>query len=386
MTTDPIRAYERRFAEMRQAHDARAFWMGRVGLYVVLKALGVGENDRVGLCGFGCLGTVEALTRLRARPVFLDVDRHLNINAKSLGTLEIPLKVLVIQHTFGMPADLDALAAWATRHGAIVVEDCCHAFGSRWSGKPVGSFGVAAIYSTQWGKSFSTGQGGMLTVQDPDLLGEVDRIIADEAVHPSAKEAASLAAQRVAFRWLVTPTTRRALRGIYGFLCDRGILSGSEPTSDDLFGPAPGFVRRLSPSQARVGLKQLARWPEIEEVRRQAARIAHDRLRAVGIGVETTDDRADPVHLRIPIWTAKKPDILSAAERARIDIAGWYCSPAHPLAGAALGPLNYETGDCLVAETAFEQVVTLPTRPPLTGRQLDAALQILQDPTQSAVK
>ncbi len=174
----PIKAYERAFANLVQVPESRAFSLGRMGLYVVLKALGVGPGDRVGICGYTCLSVVEAVLRTGADCEFLDVDEWLNVSPDSLKRLPPGrIKVLITQYTFGIPSRLDETLAWAETNGVPVVEDCCHALGSRWDERPVGSFGEAAIYSSQWGKSYSTGQGGMLTINDPALLIEVDSVL-----------------------------------------------------------------------------------------------------------------------------------------------------------------------------------------------------------------
>src|SRR5213594_1459050 len=113
MPANPIEQFEAAFADYQEAAAARAFWMGRIGLYAVLKALGVGQDDRVGICSYTCVGVVEAVTRLRARPVFLDVDRHMNISTAALEQQAQPLKALVLQHTFGVPCDLKRSLEWA---------------------------------------------------------------------------------------------------------------------------------------------------------------------------------------------------------------------------------------------------------------------------------
>ena len=246
MARDAVRHFEEAFAECQEAVAARAFWMGRVGLYALLRALGVGQGDRVGICSFTCVGVVEAVTRLRATPVFLDVDEHLNVAPAALERLTAPLKALVLQYTFGVPSQLDAALAWAERQKVPVVEDCCHALDATWDGKRVGTYGVGALFAFEWGKPFSAGQGGMVTFQDAGLAREVDRIIAADAVDPKWHEAASLSLQRPLYRWLVTPRTRRMLRSGYRWAARRGLISGLQPRSDQLIGEAEGFFKLCS--------------------------------------------------------------------------------------------------------------------------------------------
>ncbi|MFQ5807707.1 MAG: DegT/DnrJ/EryC1/StrS family aminotransferase [Phycisphaerae bacterium] len=379
MARDAVRQFEAAFAEYQGAAAARAFWMGRVGLCAVLRALGVAEGDRVGLCAYTCLGTVEGVCRLRARPVFLDVDRHMNIAPAALERPNTPLKALVLQHTFGVPSDIDAALSRAHKDNIPVIEDCCHALGATWKERLVGTFGVAAIFSFQWGKSFSTGQGGMLTFQDASLARELDRLAATDAVVPTWREAGSLAVQRQLFRWFVTPRTRPWLRKVYGWACNRGLISGSEPTSEQLLGPAKGFFKLCSPGQARAGLRQLRLWPETMQRRCETAAEIHRELDRAGVAFERPDSCASPVYLRCPVWVRSKQAALETSAAQNLDVAGWYCTPAHPLEGRALEELGYQPGSCPTAEAAFARVVTLPTWPALKPAQLGAAVRIIQN-------
>ena len=124
--------YERRFAELVEAPAARAFARGRQALVIVLKALGVEPGDRVGVCGYTCLSVAEAVKVAGAHPLYLDVDERLCIDPDGLASLEMgAMKVLILQHTFGLVGRLEALLSEARRVGAVVVEDACPDCGTR---------------------------------------------------------------------------------------------------------------------------------------------------------------------------------------------------------------------------------------------------------------
>lgn len=378
MSSDPVREFENAFAEHQEAAAARAFWMGRVALYALLRVLGVGAGDRVGLCSYTCVGAVEPVTRLRAVPVFLDVDRHMNVSPHALEHLKAPLKVLIVQPTFGVPSGLDACLAWAKARSVPVIEDCCHALDATWDGRKVGTFGVGAIFGFEWGKPFSTGQGGLVTFNDHTLAREVDRLVKAEATPPSRRDAQILRVQRHLHGWLVRPRSRRILRSAYRWAGRRGWITTSETRASQLIGPGEGFFRLFSPSQARAALKELRRWPENRAGRDEAAHVLRERLRTEGIEVVEPESKARPVYLRVPIWIRQKERLLAQAQSALLDIAGWYSSPGHPLRGEVLRDLGYDPADCPTAEDAFARVVTLPTRPALKPAQLDAAVRLVR--------
>lgn len=378
MSVKSITRFESAFAEYQGAACARAFWMGRVGLYAVLKALGVGEGHRVGICTFTCLGVVESVTRLKARPVFLDVDRHMNISPSALQRLKAPLKALILQHTFGVPCDIQASLEWARTRRVPVIEDSCHAVGAEYQEQRVGRFGLASIYSLQFGKPLIAGQGGMVTFNDPALAQEVDEIIAKEGVKPRFRHAASLGAQRRLFRWFVRPLTRRIMKKGYDWACRRRIISGSEPDAADLVGHSEGFLRLCSGGQAKAGIKALREYPEVLMKRVDNALWMQRKLTDEGLNVESAPPGTMPVYLRLPIWVSGKQGILAQADRERVDIAGWYASPGHPLRGLSLLDLDYNPAEHPAAEKAFAQVVTLPTYPRLSPQQLDHTIQVIK--------
>ena len=93
----------------------------------------------------------NAVTYLGARPVFVDCRRETyNMDLQRAEELITPkTKAIVVQHTFGVPVDMDAACALAERHGLFLIEDCVHALGARFRGRPIGSFGIASFFSTE---------------------------------------------------------------------------------------------------------------------------------------------------------------------------------------------------------------------------------------------
>lgn len=370
-------AYERAFAALVGARASRAFAMGRQGLVVLLRALGVEGGQRVGICGYSCLSVAEAVKVAGGTPVYLDVDEQLCIDPAALRRLEPgALDVLILQHTFGGVGQLDALLAEAGRIGVAVVEDNCHALGTQYRGEPVGHFGVGAIYSFQWGKSYSTGQGGMLTVQDADLLAKVDRVIERLARPASAKADALLAAQRTAYAVLGGPGAQATLRNGYHKLTDLGLVRGSFSAALE-FALHPGYVRLAGLRMCRAGLEQLRKWPASMAARRHAAERIQAVLDREGIATWPVTDGCEPILLRYPMRASNKTALLAAASRQGLNLAGWYDSPVHPLTGEQLRQVDYEPGTCPRAERAIRRIVHLPTGPTFTDGLLRAAVRLL---------
>ena len=194
MTKSAVQRYEDAFASWLGVQRACAFWKGRVALYAILKALDVGPGDEVLMPGYTCVMNVNPVKYLGAKPVYVDVDPvTYNITAESLTDRITPrAKVIIAQHTYGYPCDMDAVMDVARRDGLTVIEDCCLALGPTYKGRKVGTFGAAAYFSFQWNKPFTSGLGGMAVFQDDDLraTGEVPRInnVETEKLHLSTRK------------------------------------------------------------------------------------------------------------------------------------------------------------------------------------------------------
>ncbi len=219
--------YERMFAEMVGVPAARAFALGRQALVILLRAIGVRKGDRVGVCGFTCLSVVEAVKDCGAVPVYLDIDETLCISPDAiLRCRPGSFRAVLLQHTLGIPGKLDRLLSACAAIGADVIEDCAHAMGCFWKGKRLGQFGLGAIYSFQWEKPYTTGQGGMLTINSASLLARVEEEIARWAVPLSRADDIKLACQRRIHR-SSTQWDLRPARGIAGI----GLAAGMSPKS-----------------------------------------------------------------------------------------------------------------------------------------------------------
>src|SRR5699024_367564 len=134
-------------------------------LLLVLNAWGIGPGDEVITTPFTFFATAEVISRLGARPVFVDVDPETgNLDVSQLKEkVTERTKAVIPVHIFGQPADLDEVTRFAEKHGLWVLEDAAQAIGAEYKGKRIGSFGDAATYSFFPTKNLGGyGDGGMV--------------------------------------------------------------------------------------------------------------------------------------------------------------------------------------------------------------------------------
>lgn len=352
---------------------ARAFGLGRHALVILLKALGVNEGDKIGICGYTCFSVVEAVKVCGAVPVYLDVDEHLCIETEEILRQEASiLKVVILQHTFGVPGRLEQLLSACEKVGAKIVEDCAHSLGCFWKGEHLGKFGEGAIYSSEWGKPYSTGQGGMLTVNSKALLDKVDAQIKELALPASKKSELILECERRA-----CPVMSRSRLGSYLlYKCSKFHGKGIFKAGDE-FCLCRGYVRLAGGMTVRAGLKQLRNWPKLKQLRRENTEIIEEHLSEAGLALWPRPDDSDVTMLRYPVYTAHKSRVLELALAQKLDITGWYTSPVNPLQRDDLAKVDYEIGSCPKAEDMIEQLVYLPTGLALKRESLEGMIRII---------
>lgn len=179
LTTGPrCREFEEQFAAYVGARYAVAVNSCTAGLHLALEALGIRAGDAVLVPTLTFTATAEVVQYLGARPVLVDVDLvTLNLDVEDAerrlrGSAE-PVRAILPVHFGGLPCEMDAITAFARRYGLAVVEDAAHALPASYRGRSVGTLGAAASFSFYATKNLTTGEGGMVTTEDPDVAERV---------------------------------------------------------------------------------------------------------------------------------------------------------------------------------------------------------------------
>jgi len=358
------RQYEGAFARWVGAGHAFAFWKGRVALYAILEALGVRERDEVILPGYTCVMAVNPIVYLGAKPVYVDIEPVTYNMDPALIERKITTntKVIIVQHTYGYPAQMNAIMAIASARGIPVVEDCCPALGSKYRGRPIGTFGVASYWSSQWNKPYTTGIGGMVTTSDADLAARIWRIQRGCTIRPGRMEAAVLGCQLTAYQTLVYPETTAIAQTIFRWLSKTGLAVGSSAPEEFVPTMPEGFCKGMADVQVCAGLRQLRNIDSMVAHRRAMVR-AYDRLlAALGWPVPRIPGALDPVLVRYPVRVRDKTLALGAAAKNLVEIGSWFECPLHPIE-TPMNRYGYEMGMCPVAERACAEVINLPVHP-----------------------
>ena len=367
-----IKAYEREFARQVGVRYAYSFSSGRIGLFGVLRALRIGPGDEVLLQVPTHIVVANAIRFTGARPVYVDcrLDSY-NIDLEDAARKITPrTRALLLQHTFGIPVDLDAALALAREHHLEVIEDCVHALGATYKGKPVGSFGRAAFFSTEETKTISSTMGGVLVTDDPDLATRVGDFQAACPWPPAPMTRRNLV-KLALYYVLMHPWIHGPMRALYERVGERHPLP--RPLGlEEARGVRPAvYEQRLSNAQAAVALRQLRRLDRNLAHRREVSATVDRWLTARGYARPTAPAGSVPAMVRYPLWVEDRAAAVAATRRELV-LGTWFRSVLEDSAAPVHG--DYQAGSCARAEAAARHLINLPTHGRISARDAERVL------------
>jgi perosamine synthetase len=171
-----VEAFEKSFARRHGVKYALATTSCTTALHLILIALGIGPGDEIIVPAFTWVSTANVVLYCGATPVFVDVDRNtFNINVFQISEkVTQRTKAILPVHLFGLCADIDAIAEAAP--GIPIIEDAACASGSGYRGRSAGSLGLAGAFSFHPRKLITTGEGGMVTTNNEELVVKVNSL------------------------------------------------------------------------------------------------------------------------------------------------------------------------------------------------------------------
>jgi len=317
-----VDSFERDFAAFVGARHGIGVASGLSAIELALRAYGIGAGDEVITAANTFIATVLAILAVGAVPRLVDVDPDTyTIDAAHVASaVTARTRAIVPVHLYGQPADMDAIAALASRHNLLVVEDAAQAHGARYRGRRAGTFGHAAAFSFYPSKNLGA-------------WGDAGMVVTDDAA----------VAERI-----------RALRNV--------------GQREKYLHPYVGTNARLDTLQAAVLGVKLPHLDAWNTLRRAHA----DRYRARlggGVRVPVAAPERDHVYHLFVVEVERRPEWQQRLKAAQIDTGIHYPVPIH--LQDACAPLGYRRGDFPVTEAAADRILSLPMYPELSDAQID---------------
>ncbi len=344
LTTGPIvDEFETAFAKAVDVPHAVAVSSGTAALHAAAFAASIGPGDEVITTPLTFAATANCVRYLGGTVVFADVRPDtLNLDpAKVEACITSRTRAIITVDYAGQPSDLDELDAVSARHALPLIADASHALGATYRGRPVGGLARMTTFSLHPVKHITTGEGGMITTDDPALA-----------------------------------TRLRTFR-------NHGITREHQRREDWRYEMAElGYNYRLSDIQSALGLSQLERLPE-QIVRRREIATQYTRALAALPEIERPVVLADResawhlyvVRLRLDGLRVGRAEVFRALRGENIGVNVHYIPvPWHPY----YERLGFRRGGWPVAEGAYERILSLPIFPAMTDADVEDVVHAVE--------
>ncbi len=317
-----VGAFESEFgAHFADGRETVAVNSGTAGLHLGLLAAGIGPGDEVIVPSFTFAATGNSVALTGATPVFADIEPdQFTLDPASVEAAVTPrTKAIMPVHLYGHPAHMTELAAIAEKHGLMIFEDAAQAHGAALHGRKVGTFGRFAMFSLYPTKNMTSGEGGMIVAETPELARNA-RLLRNQGMEQQYRN------------------------------------------------ELVGFNARMTDIHAAIGRVQLTKVDAWTEQRRRNAAFLDANLR--GVVTPPVADGAEHVYHQYTIRVVDDRDGFVAALREEHAVGSgvYYPIPNHRLPSLAPYAPGLELPE---TERAAAEVVSLPVHPSLTEADLD---------------
>ena len=359
-----IEKLERLFKNYFGFKNAFSFNSGRSSLMAILKAMEIKSGDEVILQAFTCNAAVNPITYFKAKPVFVDIDDNLNIDVEDLEKkITTKTRAIMIQHTFGSPAEIKEIKKICEERKIYLIEDCAHALGAKYDNEFCGSFGDASFFSFGRDKIISSVYGGMVVVNDQSLISKVSDFhkslncpslfwIFQQLLHP------------VLLNNLILPFYRFKFgRALMSLFINLNILSKAVTKKENV-GKMPNYFPKKMPNAlSSLAINQLKKIDKFNDHRKEIANY-YDLLFSNKKEFEPIfkkEKNKDKVYLKYPLLVSDPFRIFKKMRKSHIYLNdGWTGSPVVPPL-TSLKNVCYIEGNCLKAEALSKRIISLPT-------------------------
>jgi len=348
-----------------QVNNAFTYDSGRTALHYALKALQVTAGDEVLVQAYTCMVVSNAINWTGAKPVYVDIQADFNMAAEDLEKkITDRSKVLIIQHSFGKPADLDKLLAIAQKHNLKVIEDCAHALGARYDKQLVGTFADIGMFSFGSDKIVSCGRGGALITNHEAVANKLMEYHTRLPLANRLKIIQHLNAFRLFAigKLLYNLGVGKWILGLARlFNCMNKIIYQPEKHGKQVI-----FYPSLLPnSLAKILLNQLQNLEKNNQHRQKIAKLYNEKI----FGQKPAwDDNS--IWLRYTLLRGQADQLRAQAKKAGIILGNWYNCPIAPC-DVDQKASGYIPGSCPNPEKLAPLSINLPTNHKITAKDVN---------------
>lgn len=376
-----IKKLEEEFKNYLGVKYAFSFNSGRSSLYAILKSLNLEKNSDVLLQAFTCNAAINPILWAELNPIYIDCNSDdYNIDIENLKNKITPQsKIVMIQHTFGLPANIDEVLEICKENNLILIEDCAHSLGAEYKNQKVGTFGKAAFFSFSRDKIISSVYGGIAVTNDDEVGKKLEKLqkefnvpnrfwIFQQILHP------------ILLHYIILP--------VYNFVnLGKAMLIFSQITHllskavswKEKRGLRPDYFPKALPNAlAAMALNQFAKLEKFEMQRKNIALSYYSELQNNKFTLPAEFPERKSAWLRFTIQHKNAHEIIYQAwHKQNILLGDWYTTVIAPH-DTNLEKMHYKMGDCPNAEWLAKRTLNLPTHINISKKDFARIIKFLK--------
>jgi dTDP-4-amino-4,6-dideoxygalactose transaminase len=359
-----INELEEKFKKYLGVKYAVSFNSGRSSFFAILKSLNLDKGSEVLLQAFTCNAVPNPVLWADLKPVYVDCNKDdFNMDANDLeNKITARSRVAIVQHAFGMPADMDKIRAICGAYNLILIEDCAHSLGAEFNGIKAGSQSRAAFFSFSRDKIISSVYGGIVTTNDESVAASLLLARAEFGI-PNSFWIFQQLLHPILLHYIILPVYNLVDLGKILLVVSQWLHILSKAVSwQEKRGQRPDYFPRALPNAlAMLALNQFNKLGKFNNHRQEIANYYYSSLKDTKFELPKVFPNRKNVFLR---FTVKYPDanevIYNAWHKQNILLGDWYTTPIAPF-DTKIKEMHYTPGSCKNAEDLAKITLNLPT-------------------------
>jgi len=368
---------EKKFKKYLKAKRAISFNSGRSAFLAILDSLNFKKNSEILVQAFTCNAAINPIIWAGLKPIYVDCDeKTFNINVDDLkNKISSQTKAIMVQHTFGLPADMDRVLEICKQNNLILIEDCAHSLGVKYKNKKVGTFGRVAFFSFSRDKVISSVYGGMAVTND-EKLAEKIRSFQQKINYPSRAWILQQLLHPILINLLILPTYKFFGKYLLVLFQRLHILSKAVHWKEKRGKMPKYFPKRLPSALACLALNQFKKLDKFQQHRQKIANFYFEKLKNTNFELPKIPGNYNPSFLRFTVKHPNAHQIIKKAWQKNLLIGDWYTNPVAP-DDTKLNKLQYKLGSCPKAEKLAKQTLNLPTHINISKKEAQKIVDFL---------
>jgi dTDP-4-amino-4,6-dideoxygalactose transaminase len=358
--------------------NAISFNSGRSAFLAILKSLDLKAGDEILLQAFTCNAVPNPIIWTGLKPIYVDCDeKTFNIDIDDLKKkITKKSRAVVVQHTFGLPADLNEILEICQKNNLILIEDCAHSLGAECKEKKIGTFGKASFFSFSRDKVISSVYGGMVVTNDDNLAKKIKEF-QEKLDYPSNYWIFQQLLHPILMEKIILPTYSILGKHLLLLFQWFHILSKAVHWKEKRGQKPDYFPKRLPNALAALALNQFKRLDKFNEYRKGIAEFYYENLKDSKFELPPEFEDRKQIFLRFTVKHSKAHEIIREAWKRNVLIGDWYDKVIAPH-DTKLDKMQYKLGSCPKAEKLAEETFNLPTHINISKQDAEKIINFLK--------